>query len=97
MLAVIDPWTGGIWFFVVVAVASALFWGAWRLLRGRQRWLMLLPSLVTLLVLGVLFDTLVLAAVRWQRDGVCSGFWQPVPTYLGDGSYNRTPDLCVAP
>ena len=97
MLAVIDPWTGGIWFTVLGLVAAGLFWGAWLVLRGRQRWLMVLPALVAVLVLGVAFDTLVLAPVRWQRDGVCSGFWQPVPTYLKNGSYNRTPDLCVGP
>ena len=97
MLAVIDPWTGSIWFTVLALIAGALFWGAWRVLRGRQRWLMLLPSLVGVIVLGVVFDALVLAPIRWQRDGVCSSFWQAVPTYLDDGSYNRTPELRVAP
>jgi hypothetical protein len=97
VLAVIDLWTGAIWFTVLALVAAAAAWGAWRLLHGHQRWLLLLPAVVGVAVLWAAFDTLVLAAVRWERDGVCSGWWQAVPTYMPDGTYNRKPDLCIAP
>lgn len=97
MLAIIDPWTGTIWFTVVTLVAAGGFWAAWHVLRARRRWLLVLPALMAGLVLWAALDTLVLAPLRWQRDGVCSGWWQAVPTYLDDGSYNRTPELCIAP
>lgn len=97
MLAIIDPWTGTIWFTVGVLLAAGVFWGAWRVLRGRQRWLLVVPGLVAVVVLWVALDSLVVAPIRWQRDGVCSGWWQAVPTYLDDGTYNRKPELCIAP
>ena len=97
MLAIIDPWTGTIWFTVGLLIAAGVFWGGWHLLPGRQRWLLVVPGLIAALVLWAALDSLVLAPIRWQRDGVCSGWWQAVPTYLDDGTYNDTPELCIAP
>lgn len=97
ILAVIDPWTGLIWFTVASLVVAGLCWGAWAALRGRQRLLLVLPALVAAAVMWAALDTLVLAPIRWQRDGVCSGWWQAVPTYLDDGTYNRKPELCISP
>lgn len=96
-MAVIDPWTGGIWFTIGLLVVIGLFAAAWWALRGRWRWLLALPAIVTAFVVWVAFDSLVLAPVRWQSDGVCSGWWQGVPTYLDDGTENRTPEVCVGP
>src|SRR5687767_6327147 len=96
-LAVIDPWTGGIWFGIGFLVMAGVFFGLWRALRGRWRWVLVVPGLAAALVTWAAFDSMVLAPIRWQRDGVCSGWWQAVPTYLEDGTYNRTPDLCIAP
>lgn len=97
MLAIVDPWSGTIWFIVVALVAAGLLWAGWWAVRGRRRWLLMLPALVAVGVLWVAFDTLVLAPTRWERDGVCSGWWQEVPTFLPDGSYNHKPELCIAP
>lgn len=97
MLAIIDSSTGLIYFGIAALVACGALWTGWRALRGRGRWLLLLPALVAGLVMWAVFDSLVLAPVRWEREGVCSGWWQAVPTYLEDGTHNRKPELCIAP